>query len=277
MSRLADRLFAGLAAGATALTLAGLLVLLGGIAVDGLGRLDGAFLTAAASAVPERAGIRAALAGTLWVVGLTAAISVPLAVGAAIYLEEYAPELTVVRWVQVNIANLAGVPSVVYGILGLALFVRGFGLGRSVISGALTLSLLMLPLLVLAVQEALRAVPRELREGAYALGATRWQVVRHQVLPEALPGILTGIILAVSRAAGETAPLVLVGAVGYVAFAPTGPGDPFTVLPLQIFTWLSRPQPEYRALAAAAIVVLLVLLFLLNAAAIVVRSRREEA
>lgn len=277
MRRIVDGVFAVLAAGSAFVTLLALVLLLGHLVGRGLGEIDAAFLLASASPSPERAGIRAALAGTLWVVGLTAAVSIPLAVGAAIYLEEYAPDHWLTRLVQVNIANLAGVPSVVYGILGLALFVRGLGLGRSVVSGALTLSLLVLPLLVIAAQEALRAVPDELRQGAYALGASRWQVIRHQVLPAALPGILTGVILAISRAVGETAPLVLVGAVGFIAFAPAGVSDPFTVLPVQIFTWITRPQPEFRALAAAAILVLLAALFALNAVAIVLRSRSEES
>jgi phosphate transport system permease protein len=177
------------------------------------------------------------------------------------------------RLIQLNIANLAGVPSIVYGILGLALFVRALGLDRSVLSGALTLSLLILPVIIMASQEAIRAVPRSLREAAYGLGATRWQVVRTQVLPMAMPGILTGTILALSRAVGETAPLLMVGAVGFIAFTPKGPGDPFTVLPLQIYNWISRPQSEFHEIAAAGILVLLALLLTMNAAAILLRNR----
>lgn len=277
MRRLVDGGLTLAATAATVGTFAALVLLLALVVRLGVGALDPAILQAGGMSSPDGAGIRSALVGTLQVVGLTALISIPLSVGAAVYLEEYAPDLAVTRWVQANIANLAGVPSVVYGILGLALFVRGLGFGRSLLSGALTLSLLVLPVLVLTVQEALRAVPDDLREAAYALGATRWQVIRHQVLPAALPGIATGVILAMSRAAGETAPLLLVGAVGYVASAPGEAGGAFTVLPVQIFAWLVRPEPEYRALAAAAIVVLLVGLFALNAAAVLLRVRSEDS
>jgi phosphate transport system permease protein len=204
---------------------------------------------------------------------LTALISFPISVAAAIYLEEYAPRNWITRLIQLNIANLAGVPSIVYGILGLTVFVRAFALERSVISGALTLSILILPVIVMASQEAIRAVPSSIREAAYGLGATRWQVVRQQVLPMAMPGIMTGTILALSRAVGETAPLIMVGAVGFIAFTPTGVQDEFTVLPLQIYNWISRPQEEFHALAAGGILVLLALLLTMNAAAILLRNR----
>ena len=195
---------------------------------------------------------------------------------AAIYLEEYASDNWATRLIRLNIANLAGVPSIVYGILGLTVFVRALALERSVISGALTLSILILPVIVLASQEAIRAVPPSIREAAYGLGATRWQVVSHQVLPMAMPGILTGTILALSRAVGETAPLIMVGAVGFIAFTPQGIGDDFTVLPLQIYNWISRPQEEFHALAAAGIIVLLILLLTMNAAAILLRNRYQK-
>lgn len=273
--RLAGTLFAALAAAATLVGVLALAVLLVDVVLDGAGRLDGAFLTSFASREPERAGILAPLVGSVFVVGLAAALAFPVAVGAAVYLEEYAPRNRWTGLLRANIANLAGVPSIVYGLLGLAIFVRHFALGHSVLAGALTLALLMLPILVIASQESIRAVPDSIREAAYGLGATRWQVVRHQVLPLALPGILTGAILAVARAVGETAPLILVGAAGFLAFTPSGVLDEFTVLPLQIFTWIERPQDGFRELAAAAILVLLALLLVLNAAAIVLRSRTE--
>lgn len=270
------RRFAVLCGLATAVGVLALLVLLEDILLDGLGVLDTQFLTGFASRSPERAGIRAALAGSAWILGLTVAIAFPVALGAAIYLEEYAPRGRLTQLVQANIANLAGVPSIVYGIVGLTVFVRWAGLGRSLLSGALTLTILILPVLVISAQEAIRSVPRELREAAYGLGATRWQVVRHQVLPRAFPGVLTGAILALSRAAGETAPLILVGAVGFIAFTPRGPMDEFTVLPLQIYDWISRPQSEFHALAAGGIIVLLALLLAMNAAAIILRNRYRD-
>lgn len=267
--------FAWMCGMATLVGVVALAVLLIDVLVDGLGRLDLAFLTSFASRFPERAGVKAALAGSVWILGLTALISFPISVAAAIYLEEYAPRGWVTKSIQTNIANLAGVPSIVYGILGLALFVRALGLQRSVISGALTLSLLIMPVIIMASQEAIKAVPRTIREAAYGLGATRWQVVSYQVLPMALPGILTGTILALSRAVGETAPLIMVGAVGFLAFTPKGLTDQFTVLPLQIYSWISRPQDEFRDLAAAGIIVLLALLLTMNAVAIVLRNRAQ--
>lgn len=253
-----------------------LALLVGDVIIDGLPHLDVDFVTNFASRFPERAGVAAALAGSIWMLALTAAIAFPIAVGAAIYLEEYARDTWITRLVRLNVANLAGVPSIIYGILGLAVFVRALGLDRSVLAGALTLSILILPVIIMASAEAIRAVPDSIRQAAFGLGATRWQVVRTQVLPIALPGILTGTILSLARAVGETAPLILVGAVGFIAFAPTSPGDPFTVLPLQIFNWLSRPQPEFRELAAAAILVLLALLLTMNSAAILLRNRFQR-
>ncbi|MDH3208603.1 MAG: phosphate ABC transporter permease PstA [Gemmatimonadota bacterium] len=269
------RAFAWLCGLATSVGVAALAVLLVDLLIDGLPRLNYAFLTSFASRFPERAGVKAALAGSVWILGLTTLIAFPLSVAAAIYLEEYAPRGWVTKAIQTNIANLAGVPSIVYGILGLALFVRALGLGRSVISGALTLALLIMPVIIMAAQEAIRAVPSTIREAAYGLGATRWQVVSYQVLPMALPGILTGTILALSRAVGESAPLIMVGAVGFLAFTPKGLSDQFTVLPLQIYNWVSRPQDEFRELAAAGILVLLALLLSMNAVAIVMRNRAQ--
>lgn len=268
-------IFQVLCVAATMVGVVTLAVLLIDVFVDGIGSLNGQFLTSFASRFPERAGIKAALAGSVWILLLTALISFPLSVAAAIYLEEYATRGFVTRAIQTNIANLAGVPSIVYGILGLALFVRFLGFDRSVLSGALTLSLLVMPVIIMASQEAIRAVPSTIREAAYGLGATRWQVVSRQVLPMALPGILTGTILALSRAVGETAPLIMVGAVGFIAFTPKGMLDPFTVLPLQIYNWVSRPQDEFRDLAAAGIIILLLLLLTMNAIAIVLRNRYQ--
>ncbi len=273
--RLFGVMFAVLCGAATLVGVASLAVLLWDLAADGLSSLDGRFLTSFASRFPERAGVKAALAGSVWLLGLTALTAFPVSVAAAIYLEEYASRTWVTRLIQLNIANLAGVPSIVYGILGLTVFVRTLGLGRSILSGALTLTVLILPVIIIASREAIRAVPSSIKEAAYGLGATRWQVVSTQVLPMALPGILTGTILALSRAVGETAPLILVGAVGFIAFTPKGLGDPFTVLPLQIYNWISRPQVEFHALAAAGILVLLALLLTMNAAAIVLRNRYQ--
>ena len=267
--------FKVLAASATMVGVVSLAVLLFDVASDGLPRIDGAFFSSFASRLPQQAGIRAALAGSVWILVLTALISFPVSVAAAIYLEEYAPRSWVTKTIQTNIANLAGIPSIVYGILGLALFVRALGFDRSVLSGALTLSLLVMPVIIMAAQEAIRAVPSTLREAAYGLGATRWQVVSTQVLPMAMPGVLTGTILALSRAVGETAPLIMVGAVGFIAFTPSGVTDRFTVLPLQIYNWISRPQSEFHVLAAAGIVVLLAVLLTLNAAAIILRNRYQ--
>lgn len=273
--RIKGAVFAVVCGMATLVGVAALAVLLVDVLIDGLPALNVRFLTSFASRFPERAGVLAALAGSVWILVLTASISFPVSVAAAIYLEEYATKGWITKTIQTNIANLAGVPSIVYGILGLALFVRTLGLERSVISGALTLSLLIMPVIIMAAQEAIRAVPGTIREAAYGLGATRWQVVSRQVLPMAMPGILTGTILALSRAVGETAPLIMVGAVGFLAFTPKGLGDPFTVLPLQIYQWVSRPQDEFRQLAAAGIIVLLVLLLTMNAVAIILRNRYQ--
>ncbi len=266
-----DRGFAWLCGAATLVSVALLAILIGKIVLEGWARLDWQLLTSFPSRFPEQAGIKAALAGSLWLILLTAIISVVVGVGAAVYLEEYAPKTRLRGLIQTNIANLAGVPSIVYGILGLGLFVRALALQRSLIAGALTLSLVILPIIILASQEALRAIPDSIRRASYALGATRWQTIRHQVLPAAIPGMMTGVILALSRALGEAAPLVMIGALNYVAFVPRGLDDPFTALPIQIFNWTSRPQPEFHELAAAAILVLLVMLLGMNALAVFLR------
>ena len=274
--RIQGRTFAVVCAAATFFGILVLGVLLVTVFQQGAGDLDGQFLTSYSSRLASRAGIKAALWGTIWLLVLTALIAFPVSVGAAIYLEEYAPRNWMTRVIQTNIANLAGVPSIVYGILGLALFVRALAFDRSVLSGALTLSILILPVIIIASQEAIRAVPNSIRQGAYALGATRWQVVRTQVLPMALPGILTGTILALSRAVGETAPLIMIGGVAFIANTPDSVFDRFTVMPLQIFNWISRPQPEFHRLAAAAILVLLGILLTMNAAAILLRNRYQR-
>ncbi len=253
-----------------------LAVLLFHVTREGIRWLDLQFLTEFPSRFPEQAGIKSALWGTVWLIILTAGFSIPVGVAAAIYLEEFSPKDRLSQLIEVNIGNLAGVPSIVYGILGLVLFVRFLALGRSVLAGSLTMTLLILPVIIIAAREALRAVPDSIRQAAFALGATRWQAVRAQVLPVALPGILTGVILALSRAIGETAPLVMIGALTYVAFVPEGPMDAFTALPIQIFNWASRPQENFHQLAAAGIMVLLVTLLLMNATAVWIRQRAER-
>jgi phosphate transport system permease protein len=255
-------------------------VTLGTLIVDvlrkGLLYVDGILFSNPPSSDPAIAGARPAILATIYIGLLLLALAVPIGVGTAIYLEEYADKT---RWynrlLEVNIQNLAAVPSIVYGILGLAFLVRGLGLGRVLFAGALILTLLVLPTIIIASREALRAVPDSIRQGAYALGATQWQVVRRQVLPAALPGIATGSILALSRAIGETAPLILIGALTYVAFDPTLLG-PFTALPIQIYNWIRLPQEEFHRLAAAAIIVLLGILMLLNAGAIWLRNRYQK-
>ena len=245
---------------------------------DGLGVLSADFINNFPSAFPKKAGIQSALMGTIWLMVVCAVFIVPVGVATAIYLEEYADRT---RWfnraIEVNIQNLAAVPSIVYGILGLAYLVRGpLSLGRVVLAGALTLGLLVLPVVIITAREALRAVPSSIREGSLALGATQWQTIWRQVLPASIPGVATGVILALSRAIGETAPLILVGAATFVAFNPSGLDSPFTALPLQIFSWLSQPQDEFKLKAAGAIIVLFGLLLVMNSAAIWLRNRYES-
>lgn len=255
------------------LALASLGALLYDVGRDGLGRLSWQFLTSYPSRRPADAGILPALAGTVYVIGLTGLLAIPFGVAAAIHLEEYEGRGRLSRLIEINISNLAGVPSIIYGLLGLGLFVRMLDMGRSVMAGASILALLILPVVILATREALRAVPKSLREASYALGATKWQTIWHQVLPAAAPGILTGLILALSRAIGETAPLITIGALTYVPFIPSDIWSPFTVLPIQIFNWVSRPQVAFAENAAAGIVVLLALLLVMNGAAILLRDR----
>ena len=247
-----------------------------------LGAFLRALLTRKGSSEPELAGFRVGIAGSLWLLGLVALFAIPVGVGAAVFLEEYTPPGRLRRIIQTNIANLAGVPSIVYGILGLAVFVRAFGwknlaLGPTLWAGALTLGLLILPVIVIATQEALRAVPNSLRQAALALGATRWQVIRDHVLPSALPGILTGTILGLSRAIGETAPLLMVGAAGSIRRLPRGPGDLYTALPVEIYNYAKEPSTEFQTVAAGGILILLILLLTMNATAIVIRHRYGRA
>ena len=261
---------------AVTLALIMLSALLFDVVTDALPRLNIDFLTSFPSRRPQNAGVKAAVVGSLYLMGLTALISAPLGVGAAIYLEEYAPVNKFTRLIELNIANLAGVPSVVYGLLGLQVFVRAMHLERSLLAGALTMSLLILPIIILSSREALRAVPASIRHGARALGATQWQAISRHVMPLALPGVLTGMILAFSRAIGETAPLIAIGALTFVPFLPQSPMSAFTALPIQAFNWISRPQVAFHQNAAAAIVVLVVLLAILNSVAIWLRIRFQK-
>lgn len=258
---------------ATVLCVLVLVLLLAAIFYRGFPWLTWHFLTSYPSRFPAKAGILPALVSSVWLIALTTLFSVPIGVGAAVYLEEYAKANRWRNLIQLNISNLAGVPSIVYGILGLGLFVRTLMLQRSILAGALTLTLVVLPIIILAAQEALRAVPDSIRGASYALGATRWQTVRYQVLPASLPGIMTGVILAISRALGEAAPLVAIGAATFITFTPRSPWDEFSSLPVQIFDWASRPQAEFREVAGAGIIVLLTLLILMNAGAVYVRYR----
>lgn len=259
------------------LPLVTLVWLLGGVIARGLGRIDLGFLLDAPSQLDATTGgIWPALMGSLWLIVITAAVSLPVGVGAALYLEEYGKRTRLGTVVEIAIANLAGVPSIIYGMLGLGLFVRWMALGETVIAGALTLALLVLPVVIMSSREALRTVKDSLREAALGLGATRWQTTRHVVLPMAIPGILTGAILAISRAIGETAPLVVVGAVAFILYAPDGLDAEYTALPMQIFQWTSNPRREFLTNAAAGIVVLMFTLFLLNSIAILLRNRFQK-
>lgn len=275
---LRDGLFRFLLIGCLGFGLVFLLTLLVYVVVRGWARLDPRLWQNFPSiASPEMAGARSAIAGTLWVISFTALYCVPTGVMAAIYLEEYADRN---RWynrlIELNIQNLAAVPSIVYGILGLAVIARGLGFGMTVLSAALTLSLLVLPVVIIAAREAIRAVPDSIRQGSYALGASKWQTIWRQVLPQAVPGMATGTILALSRAIGEAAPVLLLGGIAFITFTPTGVMSQFTVLPIQIFNWVKQPEEEFQVLASAAIVVLLAMLLAMNSIAIWIRNRYER-
>jgi phosphate transport system permease protein len=271
--RMSGTLFYGACIAAVGLLLLTLVALLVDVFVRAAPWLDVDFLTGVPSSRPARAGILPAMVGTFEIGVIVGLLTFPIGVAAAIYLAEYATDSRLNRLLQTNISNLAGVPSIIYGILGLALFVRALALGPTILAAALTLSLLILPVVIIASIEALKAVPSAQREGAYALGATRWQVVRRSVLPAAAPGIMTGIILAMARAIGEAAPLILIGAFTFVTFLPNPFEGQYTVLPIQIYGWAIRPQADFQGISAAAIVVILGLMLVLNALALVVRAR----
>jgi phosphate transport system permease protein len=274
--RIRGRVFAGVMLFSIVVSMALLGWLLVATLVDGLPALDRKLFTNSPSSVAEDAGARPAILATLYLAVLLLVLTVPIGVGTAIYLEEYAnKERWYNRLVEVNIQNLAAVPAIVYGILGLAFIVRGIGIGRVLLAGALILTLVVLPTVIIAAREAIRAVPDSIRQGGYALGATKWQVISRQVLPGAIPGIATGSILALSRAVGETAPLLLIGALTYISYDPTILG-PFTALPVQIYTWVKLPDPAFQALAAAAILVLLAIVLGMNALAIYLRNRFKQ-
>ncbi|CAN5185073.1 phosphate ABC transporter permease PstA [soil metagenome] len=261
---------------ATALGVLALAVLLVDVALRGVPQLGWDFLTGFPSRLAASSGVLAALVGTFYVALIVAVVAFPLWVATAIYLEEYARPGVLNRIVQTNIANLAGVPSIIYGMLGLAVFVRALSLQRSVLAGGLTIAILVLPIVIINAQEAIRAVPAGIRHASLALGATRWETTWHHVLPAALPGILTCTILALSRAIGEAAPIILISSIAFIAFLPESLLDSFTILPIQIFIWTSKPQPEFHDIAASAIIVLLGLLLTMNALAIVLRERSRR-
>lgn len=253
-----------------------LIIFIGDILIDGLRRIDWSFLTNLPSRKPENAGIYTAVMGSIWILILTAIIAIPVGVAAGVYLEEYSKKNRLSNILEINISNLAGVPSIIYGLLGLEIFVRIMGLGASVLAGSLTLSLLILPIIIVATREAVKAVPKSIRDASFALGASKWQTTWNQVLPASSGGILTGVILALSRAVGETAPLIVVGALAYVPFAPSNPLDEFSVLPIQIFNWISRPQHGFIENAAAAIIILLLITFVMNGIAVYFRNKWQK-
>ncbi len=275
-SRYKDKVFKGMGVTATLSCLLVLLIFIGFILYQGLDRLSWEFMMSLPSRFAEQSGIYTAWIGTVWVLVLTTLISFPLGVGAGIYLEEYGKKSRLSTFLEINIANLAGVPSIIYGLLGLEVFVRLAKMGNSILAGSLTLSLLILPIIIVSTREAIRAVPKTIKEASLAMGASKWQTIWNQILPASFGGILTGVILAISRAVGETAPLIVVGALAYVPFAPSGPLDEFTVLPIQIFNWVSRPQHEFVINAAAAIIVLLLITFVMNGIAVYLRNRWQK-
>ncbi len=275
-NRLKDQLFKYWGIFCTIIGLVLLLVFIGDILIDGLRRIDWGFITNLPSRKPEKSGIYTALMGSIWILFLTTLIAFPMGVAAGIYLEEYSKKNKFSGLLEINISNLAGVPSIIYGLLGLEVFVRLMNLGASVLAGSLTLSLLILPIIIVATREAIKAVPSSIKDASYALGASKWQTIQHQILPASGGGILTGVILALSRAVGETAPLIVVGALAYVPFAPQNPMDEFSVLPIQIFNWISRPQHGFIENAAAAIIILLLITFIMNGIAVYFRNKWQK-
>lgn len=276
INRLKDKTFRVWGIIATSIGLLVLAFFLVNIISQGITRLDWNFITSLPSRKWENAGIYTAMIGSLWILVLTMIISFPLGVASAIYLEEYLKKSKWSYWLELNISNLAGVPSVIYGLLGLEIFVRIFAFGGSLLTGALTLTLLILPVIIVATREAIRAVPQSLRDASFGMGASKWQTIWYQVLPASFGGILTGIILALSRAVGETAPLIVIGALAYVPFVPETPMDEFTVLPIQIFNWISRPQAGFITNAAAAIITLLIITFVMNGIAVYLRNKWQK-
>ena len=276
LNRYIDRAFKYFGVFCTFLGLLILVIFIANIFGEGIARIDWEFLTNLPSRRAAKAGILTAWTGTAWILGLTSVIAIPLGVAAGIYLQEYGRKNRLASFVELNITNLAGVPSIIYGLLGLEIFVRVLRFGGSLLAGSFTLALLILPVIIVATREALKAVPNSLREASYAMGATKWQTIWYQTLPAAAGGILTGIILALSRAVGETAPLIVIGALAYVPFVATSPMDEFTVLPMQIFNWVSRPQHAFKINSAAAIIVLLGLTFLMNGIAIYLRNKWQK-
>jgi len=276
LNRLKDKAFQWFGIFCTMIGLVVLAIFLINILIDGLGRIDWDFLSNLPSRRAHRAGIYTAWIGTLWILVLSSVIAFPLGIAAGIYLEEYGKRNRLASFLEVNISNLAGVPSIIYGLLGLEIFGRMMALGGSLLSGALTLALLILPIIIVTTREAIKAVPRSIRDASFALGASKWQTIWYQVLPASFGGILTGVILALSRAVGEAAPLIVIGALAYVPFAPSSPLDEFTVLPIQIFNWISRPQAAFATNAAAAIIILLIITFTLNGIAVYLRHRWQK-
>ena len=276
INRIKDKLFQVFGIACTLVGLVVLAILIYNIIEEGAARIDWDFMTNLASRRASKAGIFTAVMGTIWILVLTTLIAFPLGVAAGIYLEEYGKKTRLASLLEINIANLAGVPSIIYGLLGLEIFVRMFKLGGSLLAGSLTLSLLILPIIIVATRESLRAVPSSLRDASMALGASKWQTIWNQTLPASIGGILTGVILAISRAIGETAPLIVVGALAYVPFAPKSPMDEFTVMPIQIFNWVSRPQHEFAINAAAAIIILLLITFIMNGVAVYFRNKWQK-
>ena len=273
---IANAIFKYIFLAATLLALLALVILLFRIVTQGAGTLSIDFLTNFASRFPDQAGIKAALVGSLWLMMVVAPTSIILGVGSAIYLEEYAKQNRITSFIRMNISNLAGVPSVVFGLLGLTIFVRAMALGNSILAAGFTMSLLILPVIIVASQEAIRAVPGELRDASYGMGATKWQTILNIILPAAIPGILTGSILALSRAIGETAPLIVIGVPVIIQFLPAGVMDTFTALPMQIYDWSSRPQQEFQAVAAAGIIVLMAVLLFMNSIAVIIRNKFDK-
>jgi len=275
-NRLKDQLFKIWGIVCTLIGLVLLIIFIGDIFIDGISRIDWGFITDLPSRKAEKSGIYTALMGSIWILVLTTIISFPIGVAAGVYLEEYSKKNRLSALLEINISNLAGVPSIIYGLLGLELFARIMNLGASVLTGSLTLSLLILPIIIVATREAIKAVPTSIRDASFALGASKWQTIWHQILPASGGGILTGVILALSRAVGETAPLIVIGALAYVPFAPSTPMDEFSVLPIQIFNWISRPQHGFIENAAAAIIILLLITFVMNGIAVYFRNRWQK-